>query len=164
MSFEGIISHHKTCPGWSSPGDFIPCTHCGARFKQFRSIQTHVERCHNNQFSASASQSSGSWASPPPLPLTPDIVPRAPAQSTTTSPPAEAGSQPPDLESDQQEDSGEWNRRLSTNTNPSSYSVREDELAEKEVRLSELESLVRQAEIKAEQVRKETSNSLIMQA
>ena len=155
MSFEGIISHHKTCPGWSSQGDYIPCTHCGARFKQFRSIQTHMERCHNNQFSASASQSSGSWASPPPLPLTPDIVPRAPAPASTSSPPTESGSQPQDHDNDHQEDSREWERRLSNNTNPSSYSVREDELAEKEVRLSELESLVRQAEIKAEQVRKE---------
>ena len=95
-----MVSHHKNCSGWTSSADYIPCTHCGARFKQFRSIQTHNEKCHNNLFrfialpsrvtrhillfsntstSQSNSQSSvetRSWCSPPPLPVTPDIVPR----------------------------------------------------------------------------------------
>merc|ERR1712209_228409 len=48
----------------------------------------------------------------------------------------------------------DWGRRQSSSQG-SSISVREDVLAEKEVQLSELENLVRQAEIKAEQVRKE---------
>ena len=153
-----MISHHKSCIGWTSQGDYIPCTHCGARFKQFRSIQTHVERCHNNQFSASTSQSSGSWASPPPLPLTPDIVPRAPAPAPSSTPSA-SQEQEQELDHDSQQTGGAWTRRLSCNTNQSSISVREDVLAEKEVRLSELESLVRQTEIKAEQVRKEAELS-----
>ena len=46
----GMVSHHKNCSGWTSSADYIPCTHCGARFKQFRSIQTHNEKCHNNLF------------------------------------------------------------------------------------------------------------------
>ena len=45
-----MVSHHKNCSGWTSSADYIPCTHCGARFKQFRSIQTHNEKCHNNLF------------------------------------------------------------------------------------------------------------------
>ena len=165
-----MVNHHKNCCGWSSPADFIPCTHCGARFKQFRSIQTHNEKCHNNLFSnTSTSQSSAetrSWASPPPLPLTPDIVPRhgAPASGAGTQDtapvavPGPSHHHPGDSDGDTagSEMNIEWSRRQSTTSQPSStYSVREEVLAEKEVQLSELENFVRQAEAKAEQARKE---------
>ena len=169
--FAGMVNHHKNCCGWSSPADFIPCTHCGARFKQFRSIQTHNEKCHNNLFSnTSTSQSSAgetrSWASPPPppLPLTPDIVPRHGASGAgpqdTQAPVAVPGPSHHhpggDSDGDTSEMNIEWSRRQSTTSQPSStYSVREEVLAEKEVQLSELENFVRQAEAKAEQARKE---------
>ena len=174
-----MVNHHKNCCGWTSSADFLPCTHCGARFKQFRSIQTHNEKCHNNLFSnTSTSQSSAetrSWASPPPppLPLTPDIVPRhpgAPQVSGSSGPHLDTGSSPAPVAvpgpshhpgGDSDGDPGaemniEWSRRQSSTSQPSStYSVREEVLAEKEVQLSELENFVRQAEAKAEQARKE---------
>ena len=170
-----MVNHHKNCCGWTSSADFLSCTHCGARFKQFRSIQTHNEKCHNNLFSnPSTSQSSAetrSWASPPPppLPLTPDIVPRhgapqgsgaGPLLDTVSSPAPVPGPshhhQGGDSDGDTAEINIEWNRRQSSTSQPSStYSVREEVLAEKEVQLSELENFVRQAEAKAEQARKE---------
>ena len=170
--FAGMVNHHKSCSGWTSNADFIPCTHCGARFKQFRSIQTHVEKCHTglSSIAASTSQSSNdtrSWSSPPPpLPVTPDIVPRqgtssaaAAVSSSVTSAASHANNtNHPEDRSDNDRDPSairiDWGRRQSSSQG-SSISVREDVLAEKEVQLSELENLVRQAEIKAEQVRKE---------
>ena len=30
------------------PGDFVECVHCNAKFKQYKSCQTHVEKSHSN--------------------------------------------------------------------------------------------------------------------
>ena len=67
---------------------------------------------------------------------------------------------PETITGDTGEEAGDWRRRQSSShsqhtTASSSISVREEVLAEKEVHLSELESLVRAAEMKAELVRKE---------
>ena len=67
---------------------------------------------------------------------------------------------PETITGDTGEEAGDWRRRQSSShsqhtTASSSISVREEVLAEKEVHLSELENLVRAAEMKAELVRKE---------
>ena len=72
--------------------------------------------------------------------------------------PAPASNQ--ELRGDPETITGDWRRRQSSShsqhtTASSSISVREEVLAEKEVHLSELENLVRAAEMKAELVRKE---------
>ena len=41
-----MVGPHRNCPGWIREGDFLPCVHCGERFKQFRSCQTHAEKAH----------------------------------------------------------------------------------------------------------------------
>ena len=67
---------------------------------------------------------------------------------------------PETITGDTGEEAGDWRRRQSSShsqhtTASSSISVREEVLAEKKVHLSELENLVRAAEMKAELVRKE---------
>ena len=161
---EGMVSHHKNCTGWTSNSDFISCTHCGARFKQFRSIQTHTEKCHSNLIvrSTSHSQTSSearSWCSPPRMAHTPDIVPRSSAgeSSLNHSNPVAAHSSS-GCEAEESEISLDVSQRRSPSiaqSQESCYSSREEFLAEKEVQLSELENLVRQTELKAEQIQKE---------
>ena len=50
LSLSGMVSHHRTCQGVTRPADYLPCLHCGARFKQFKSCQSHVERSHKQLF------------------------------------------------------------------------------------------------------------------
>jgi len=86
LSLSGIVSHHRNCRGWTSPNDYIPCMHCGARFKQFKSCQTHSLRNHQHLFGADSDDDSDMKSevvsppriSPPPLPIppAPDVVPR----------------------------------------------------------------------------------------
>ena len=46
LSLAGVVRHHQMCEGFLREGDFLPCDICGERFKQFRSLQVHVDKTH----------------------------------------------------------------------------------------------------------------------
>jgi hypothetical protein len=46
LTLAGIVAHHKNCLGFASAEDYVPCTMCGLRFKQFKSLKSHQDRAH----------------------------------------------------------------------------------------------------------------------
>ena len=46
LSMAGMVTHHKTCMGQANPGDFVSCSVCGMRFKQYKSMQNHKDKSH----------------------------------------------------------------------------------------------------------------------
>lgn len=47
LSIKGIVDHNKICNGFIGPAsEFVNCFYCNAKFKQFKSAQTHMVRYH----------------------------------------------------------------------------------------------------------------------
>ena len=46
LTLPGILAHHKSCVGLATANDYLPCNHCGLRFKQFKSLKSHQDREH----------------------------------------------------------------------------------------------------------------------
>ena len=46
LTLPGILAHHKGCVGVAMANDYLPCNHCGLRFKQFKSLKSHQDREH----------------------------------------------------------------------------------------------------------------------
>ncbi len=46
LTMAGIVAHHKNCIGYAKENDYVPCSHCGLRFKQFKSLKSHQDRKH----------------------------------------------------------------------------------------------------------------------
>jgi hypothetical protein len=46
LTLAGIVAHHKNCIGFASAKDYLTCTMCGLRFKQFKFLKSHQNRAH----------------------------------------------------------------------------------------------------------------------
>ena len=130
LSLAGVVFHHKTCPGWTKPENYLPCMHCGVRWPHHRAYQAHVQRNHKHLLEEMDQQDLYQSSD------VPDVVPRksthqhSKVTSTIT------------LPSDQYSDGY------------SIFAEKEQILSEREMEVTQLEALVQQMEVKAEQARK----------
>ena len=76
LSLSGIVSHYKSCVGYTPPQDYSKCDYCEARFIHFTHCQTHKIRIHKHLCSVARLSTPVHTPVHQTPPHTPDMVPR----------------------------------------------------------------------------------------